>query len=219
MDFVRQSQMRARVTEKQELSWAVCVIGQYLGTDVAWTNEHGEKLHFEDLMRYEVEQPIETAACGGTHRLFGLAWAYHLHVQRGGQRTAVWQAVADRTAKYRDLARKYRNADGSFSTSFFNGPGNALDNTLRINTTGHTLEWLSLALSDEELKKEWVQDAAQALALRILEVQNSPVEGGALYHAVHGLLIYYARVYGRDELVPKELLIPPAPPADAAKRK
>jgi hypothetical protein len=84
---------------------------------------------------------------------------------------------------------------------------------LRINTTGHTFEWLALALTDAELREPWVEDAANALALLILSVGDRPVEGGALYHAVHGLLIYHARVFGRDQLGP---LAPPVPPPPAA---
>ena len=32
-----------------------------------------------------------------------------------------------------------------------------------MNTTGHIFEWLALALSDEEIKKPWMQDAAKPL--------------------------------------------------------
>jgi hypothetical protein len=210
-DFVHHTQMRARVTANQELSWAIVVIGQYLGTDVSWTNDHKERLRFEDLLRYELDAPVETAACGGTHRLFGLAWVYHLHLQKGGKTEGVWKEIADKTARYRDLAKKYQNGDGSFSTDFFRGPGNAADKQLRVNTTGHTLEWLALALSDAELKEQWVQDAANALALMILDMQGQPIEGGSLYHAVHGLLLYYARVYDRHTLGPPELFFPLPP--------
>jgi hypothetical protein len=217
MDFVRHAQMRARVTTNQELSWAILLLGQYLGTDISWTNGFGEKLHFEDLVRHELNASVEQAPCGGTHQLFGLSWVYHLHLQKGGLREGVWQGIADKTVQYRDLARKYQNSDGSFSTDFFRGPGDAADKQLRINTTGHTLEWLALALSDAELKEEWVQRAANALALMILDMQGSPIEGGSLYHAVHGLLLYYARVYDRDTLGPRELLIPLAPAGSVAK--
>jgi hypothetical protein len=165
---------------------------------VAWTNSAGEKLRFEDLVRYELDASIDEAACGGTHRLFGLSWAYHLHLRKGGKTEGVWQEVAERTAKYRDMARRWQNPDGCFSTEFFRGPGNAADKQLRINTTGHTLEWLALALSDEEVRQPWVQNAASALALTILDLQNSPIEGGSLYHATHGLLLYHARVRGTD---------------------
>jgi hypothetical protein len=210
-DFVNHTKMRASVTRSQELSWAIVVIGQYLGTDLEWTNGFGEELRFEDLVRYELDQPIEEAACGGTHRLSGLNYVYHLHLEKGGRTEGVWKEVAEKTAKYRDLAKKYQNADGSFSTEFFSGPGHNPDPQRRIYTTGHTLEFLSLALSDSEIKEQWLQDAANALALMILDLHDQPIEGGSLYHAVHGLLMYYARVYDRETLGPPELHIPLAP--------
>jgi hypothetical protein len=211
MDFVEHAKMHVRVSAKQELSWAILVLAHYMKTDMTWTNEANESLHYEQLIRYELDASVENAACGGTHRLFGLAWAYHLHLQRGGRNTGVWKEVAEKTEKYRKLARKYQNPDGTFSTEFFRGPGNAPDRERRINTTGHILEWMALALSDEDLRAPWVQDAASALALLILEEQGSPIEGGSLYHANHGLLMYYARIYGRNDLVPPELLIPRPP--------
>jgi hypothetical protein len=215
-DFVHHTQARARVTANQELSWAIVVIGQYVGTDVRWTNAAGEKLHFEDLVRYELDQPIDGAACGGTHRLFGLTWAYHLHLRSGGQTVGVWKDVADKTARYQRLARTLQNPDGSFSTKYLSGPGNARDAQLRIGTTGHVLEWLALSLPDSELRAPWVQEAASALALMILDNQRLPVEGGALYHAAHGLHIYRNRVFGPSSSGQREPMIP-LPPEPVAK--
>jgi hypothetical protein len=213
LDFVNHAKMRARINANQELSWAVVVVGQYLGTDITWTNSFGEELNYEDLVRYELNASVEDAACGGTHRLFGLTWASYLHQRQGGQMTGLWKEVDDKLARYKQLARDNQNPDGSFSTNFFRGPGNASDMSLRINSTGHTLEWLALALTDEELKERWVQDAANALSLMILDIQGSAMEGGTLYHAVHGLLMYYSRVYDRESLGPLEPLIP-LPPTD-----
>jgi hypothetical protein len=210
MDFVTHSQMRARVTQRQELSWTIIIVAQYIGLDASWTNPFHEKLHYEDIVKYELNQPVETAACGGTHRLFGLTWAYHLHQQKGGGPEGIWKGIAEKTIRYRDLARKFQNSDGSFSTSFFRGPGNDRDMDRRINTTGHTLEWLALALPDHELQAEWVRDAVNALCLQILELQGKAIDSGSMYHAVHGLYIYYARVYGRS-IVPPELLVPLPP--------
>jgi hypothetical protein len=210
-DFVNHAKMRARVTSNQELSWAILVIAQYLGTNLAWTNADGERLTFEDLVKYELDAPVETAPCGGTHRLFGLSWAYHLHVSRGGADEGVWRAVADKTAAYRDRAKRLQNPDGTFSTEYFRGPGRAADAQLRLASSGHIFEWLALALSDEELKAGWVEDAANAVALLILDQQGRPVEGGALYHAVHGLLIYHARRHGFAGLDFPPPLIPPPP--------
>jgi hypothetical protein len=193
MDFIRHTQSRVRVTKDQELSWAIVAIGQCLGTDISWTNSFDEELHFEDLVRYEMNQNIEQAACGGTHRLFGLSWVYHLHLGNGGQEVGVWKEVVDKTAKYQQQARELQNPDGSFSTNFFRGRGNASDKKLRINTTGHTLEWLALSLTDAQLQEPWVRRAANALSLMIMDIQDSPMEGGTLYHAVHALRLYTSR--------------------------
>ncbi len=215
LDFVRHAKMRASVRQKQELSWAVLIVGEHFGTEGAWTNQFGEEVRFEDLVRYELDQPMDgTTACGGTHRLFGLTWVQHLHQRKGGALTGVWKDVADNTEKYKTLAKLYQNADGSFSTNFFRERGDVNDRQLRMNTTGHTLEWLALALSDAELKEEWVERAADRLALMFHEIQGSPMESGSLYHATHGLLIYYARVYGKAGLGD---LAPPVPPPPGSK--
>jgi hypothetical protein len=210
MDFVNHSRARARVTKSQELSWTIIVVAQYLGTDIEWTNPFHEKLHYQDIVRYELNAPIENAACGGTHRLFGLTWAYHLHLQKGGKTEGVWQGVPEKNKKYRDLAKKFQNADGSFSTSFFRERANDPNMDRRMNTTGHILEWLALSLSDGELREAWVQDAVSALCQQILSQQRAPIDSGSLYHAVHGLLIYYARVFDRS-ICPLALMVPLPP--------
>jgi hypothetical protein len=209
-DFVRHTQLRASVTAGQELSWALVVIAQYRGTDARWTNTAGETLRFDDLVRYELGQPMDGAACGGTHRLFGLTWAYHLHLRSGGAREGVWKDVAERLGQCRQTARRYQNRDGSFSTRYLAGPGDARDVQLRINTTGHVLEWLALALPDDELRAGWVQEAVGALALMILDSGRAAVEGGSLYHAAHGLHIYWTRAFGRPG--PDEKTVLPLPP-------
>jgi hypothetical protein len=209
-DFINQSLARARKNANQELSWTITIVARYFGTNHSWTNWFNEPLTVEDVVRYELDAPVETAACGGTHRLFGLNWAYHIHLQNGGKAEGVWRRVPEHTAHYRDLARQYQNSDGSLSTNFFRSRGNAPDKNIRINTTGHIVEWLALALNDEELRQQWVQDAVNALSLMILDLQADPIDSGSMYHAVHGLQIYYARVFDRS-FCPKELLIPLPP--------
>jgi hypothetical protein len=210
-DFTRFSKAHASVKTPQELEWAIVIIGTRYGTDIAWTNEAGEKLRFEDLMRAELDKDVDKAACGGTHLLFGLTWAYHLHMLHGGKLVGVWKDVADRIAFYKQRVREQQNADGSFSTAYFRERANDPDVAAHISTTGHIFEWLALALTDEELKEPWVQSAASALAITFLENQTKGIDGGAMYHAVHGLLIYSARVYGSDKLGPLAPHVPPPP--------
>lgn len=205
-DFVRHSRNRASTTRDQELSWAIVIVSQYYGTDAQWTNQWGEKTSLEDLARYEVHQPIQNAACGGTHRLFGLTWAYHLHLKNGGKIDGVWKEVAGKIEEYKHKARKFQNPDGSFSSDYVSSPGFTRDADRRIGTTGHVLEWLSLAMSPDELKQPWVENAALALTAMILDKHDTAIDGGSLYHAVHGLYLYRQRVFGAEG--PRGLMIP-----------
>jgi hypothetical protein len=209
-DLFRHSKARASVTKNQELSWAIVIISDHFGTDQAWTNQFGEKVTFEDLIRFELDQPIgETAACGGTHRLFGLSWAWHRHHERGGKAVGVWKDLVDKTELYKKNAHEFQNSDGSFSTAYVSKRESKRELGPRIAGTGHVLEWLALALTDDELRQPWVEEAASALAQMILENQNNPIDGGALYHAVHGLYMYRARVFQVPG--PPGLTVPPTP--------
>jgi hypothetical protein len=200
-DFLRFSKARASAKSPQELEWAIVIIGDTYGTNIKWTNAVGEEMRFEDLVRKELDKSLDPpTACGGTHRLFGLTWVYHRHLEHGGRREGIWKEVAEKLDTYKKIARDYQNDDGSFSTSFFRERGNVPDANLRMNTTGHIFEWLALTLSDDELKEAWVEQAASALAMMFLENRANVIEGGTMYHAVHGLLMYYDRVYGPEWL-------------------
>src|SRR5262249_23322645 len=176
-------------------------------------NSAGKEVSFADIIRYELNQPIARCkVCGGTHRLFGLSWAYHLHRAAGGKKEGIWKDVAATTEKFKDLARQYQNKDGAFSTKAFEGPERIWKTQVRLATTGHIVEWLALALKDDELKEQWVQNAVYALCQMILENRDNGLDGGTLYHAAHGLAIYRARVFGPE----KGSLSPviPLPPRD-----
>jgi hypothetical protein len=219
-DFIRQAKAHASLTTKTfagpdplELTWTIVIVSKYYGPDYQWTNSRGEKLSVAEMARYELSQPIATSpVCGGTHRLFGVTWAYYLHRKAGGKKDGVWKDVADTIAEYEDRARKLQNKDdGSFSTRYFDGPGDDPDTTVRIATTGHILEWLALAMTDEQLKQQWVADAADALAKLILENSFRELDGGSLYHAAHGLELYRARLWGTPSGHPQPI---PPPPKD-----
>ena len=151
-DLVRYAKMHASVRQKprQELSWTLVVLSEYYGTQETWTNKFGETISFEDIVRAELGASTDKAACGGTHRLFGLHWAYKVHMEKEkAEETALWKLVKEKTLRYQDLARRFQNPDGTFSTDYFVKPGNVPDVDRRIGTTGHILEWLSLSLEKE----------------------------------------------------------------------
>ena len=197
--------------------WTILVLAQHRGTGYTWTNDRGENLKFDDVVRYELDQPINSAACGGTHRLFGLTWAYHLHMEKGGKKEGVWLDVVKKIDEQAKRAKQYQNADGSFSTKYMAGPGKASDLQAKISSSGHVLEWLALALPDAELKEKWVENAADAVASMIADSADQAIESGGLYHATHGLQIYHTRRFGPVPGAPKVKI--PVNPDDAAKKK
>lgn len=198
MDFVKESMARARVG--QELSWTTIIVAQFVGTDAKWTNRMGENLTFEDLLKSECDASVENAACGGTHRLFGMTWCYFIHLRSGGDVSqGVWKEVKEKLDRYVEIAKQNQNPDGSFSSAYFKEPGQTADLQDMIGSSGHILEWLATYLPDEELKAPWVQDAAMAVSQMILDAKAMPLESGALYHATHGLVTYHKRVYKSEE--------------------
>jgi mannose/cellobiose epimerase-like protein (N-acyl-D-glucosamine 2-epimerase family) len=111
-------------------------------------------------------------------------------------------------AHYQQRAKELQNPDGSFSTEFFRKRGNLDNMQQRIYTTGHTVEWLAFSLPDADLEKAWVQDAVSALSRMILEIRSDPMESGAIYHAVHGLILYHTRVWEKDRHDPLKDIVP-----------
>ena len=57
-DFINHSKMRASTTQKQELSWAVLVVGEHFGTEHAWTNERGESITAAEAYRLGAVQEV-----------------------------------------------------------------------------------------------------------------------------------------------------------------
>jgi hypothetical protein len=215
-DFVRHSKNHASLGKGHELSWAVLIIGEHYGTDHQWTNNFGERMSLEDIVRYEIGDPINpTTTCGGTHRLFDLTWVYHRHRERGGKKEGVWLDAVKYLEKYKEQAKKFQNKDWTFSTGYVleqrpdEDPAPAKRTELRINTTGHVLEWLALYLSDAELRELWVLNAAETLATLLVNNAHVEFDGGSLYHAAHALEIYRTRVFGpSDEHPPVIPLVP-----------
>jgi len=212
LDFCKQSKAQASVKADppQELTWAITIIGQYFPeyawTNKPWTNNRGEQLTYEDVVRYELNEPVgKDAACGGTHRLFGLTWAHHLHQINGGKTTGVWKEVADKLDQFKSKAREVQNSDGCFSSEYLSNKGPGKD----LGASGHIVEWLALAMTDDELKQPWVEDAVNAVVQMIFDKSKQAVETGELYHAAHGLHMYYNRVFG--PLGKHEPLIPLPP--------
>ncbi|HEV3005179.1 MAG TPA: ADP-ribosylation factor-directed GTPase activating protein isoform b, partial [Pirellulales bacterium] len=94
-------------------------------------------------------------------------------------------------------AKACQQPDGGFSTEFFKRAASSPDLALRLNTSGHVFEFLSVALTDEQLREPWMARALDFL-LEIFEAtEDDDLECGGLYHGAHGLILYRERRFGQ----------------------
>lgn len=176
-----------------EYSWTLIATTAYLPTDYSWSARDGRRWSIEELVDSETRNSLTQAACGGTHRLIGLAMAVNRHLKGGGNLTGVWLAADARLREKLEDAKRYQNSDGSFSTTFLQRPGWSADLSDVLRTTGHVLEFLAIAAKDETLRADWVEAAASRLCHVLESTEHVDLECGALYHALHGALLYRER--------------------------
>jgi len=197
------TQAQADIRPGQEATWTLMALSAYLLPDATWTASDGSKWSTERVVEMEADADIVSSACGGAHRLYGLVAALKKHRAATGhtpeQFSGGWAAAQEVIDECVDRARRFQQADGSFSIHSFERPGTSADVFARLSATGHVFEVLSLALDDEQLAEPWVTRAAERLVTLLEQTSDVAVECGALYHAAHGLLLYSDRVCGSTE--------------------
>ena len=207
-DIVHNAQME--VSTDEEITWTLWFLCFYVEPDASWLNRHGEPWSMERLVRLQTLEPPYNAPCGGTHGLFALCRSRNAYLSTGRPLRGVWLEADQKIKRYVAEARAYQNPDGTFSASFFKGKNHSSDFKTRLGTSGHTLEFLMVALSDEELKQEWVRRGVQAIARELIDHKADPAECGALYHALDALVIYLERVSGRPAPTRTPVWVPTA---------
>jgi hypothetical protein len=194
------SQAKHDLRNGQEATWTLMALSTYLPTDAVWTAGDGTEWTLEKLVAMEASADLAESACGGSHRLYGLTVAMNRYLAASGltpdELSGGWADAETRIQEAIEQARRYQQPDGSFSTSFFERPSTSPDVFARIGSTGHTFEFLAMALEKERLQEPWVRRAADALVTLLEQTADVPVECGGLYHAAHGLVLYQARTCG-----------------------
>ena len=189
------AQAKHDIREGKEATWTLMALSAWLPVDAAWTAGDGDRWTTERVVRMEAAADIPSAACGGAHRLYGLASAVDAHRRAtGAAPTGGWAEAAAVLDDEIDRARRFQQPDGSFAVRPFERPGTSPDVFARLSATGHVFEVLALALDDERLAEPWVVRAAERLVTLLEQTADLDVECGGLYHAAHGLALYRRRV-------------------------
>ncbi len=192
--WIKQIQWDVPRNFEQEFSWTLTALVAHRPTTDRWTARDGRTYSIESLLEAELRELSPTNACGGSHRLCAIATALNKHRQAGHPIIGVW-ADADRWVKLAiEQTREFQNADGSFSSNYFERPGWSADLVAALGTTGHAFEFLAVAGDDELLRQPWVESAARFLCGTLEQTAELDLECGALYHALSGLAIYHERI-------------------------
>jgi len=181
-----------------ELTFALIGLAHYLPTEAEWEARDGKTWTLEKLVAEELEQPIRGAPCGGTHRLFGLAYGCQRRLKATGRLDGHYARADKFVRDYHKFAlTKLQNRDGSFSTEWFKYPADREDDIDRkVQTTGHILEWLVGSLDQESLYDPRVVSATEFLARALAREPSREWKIGPMGHALHALTIYQERVWG-----------------------
>jgi hypothetical protein len=206
---------KATCYPKTELTFKLIGLQRYLDVNARWVNDQGMQWDFPTLVREELRQPVRTAACGGTHRLSGLTLAVKKRRASGLPVDGVYAEAEKFVANYQNYAYSLQNPDGSFSTSWFKGPGKEADIDRRLKTTGHTLEWLLYAGSEEQLSHYRTVRAVNYLSNIMWANRTRDWEAGPLGHAIHALVLYdrlaFSKYDGIEQSAPSPVVQRPQP--------
>jgi hypothetical protein len=178
------------VNDREEITWTLWTLSRYLPIDTEWINKDGEAWSMERLVQIQTYADVNEAACGGTHGLFALSLARNSYIFSGKRPRGIWLEADQKIKRYIAEAHSLQNTDGTFSTSYFAGPGQSDEFGRRIATSGHILEFLMVAADDKELQKPWLRKAVHAVANELVENSSSAADCGPLYHALHALVLY-----------------------------
>ncbi len=196
-DWARQAQWDVSENPFKEYSWTLIALTNFFPNEQQWQARDGKPWTLEPLVRLEAQQDLSESACGGMHRLMGLAHAVHYRKRNKGLFSEGWglaKSVVDASV---DKARRFQNSDGSFSTNYTSRPGNSSDLSVCISATGHTLEFLSFAVSPSELSEPWMERAAWRLCDMLKASEGIDLECGGAYHALAALKLYQKRRFGK----------------------
>lgn len=198
-DMVVQLENDVPQNADQEYSWTLMALSAYRPTDYEWTASDGKKWSIGKLVEIECGHDLNASACGGGHRLVGLTMALLRRLDEQRPIDGPWKLADDKIKASIENARKFQNPDGSLSSNYLARPGKTTDIALSLGSTGHILEFLTFALTQEQLREPWVKRAVLNMCALLKKTKDLPLECGALYHAAHGLVLYRERVFGPRE--------------------
>ncbi len=196
-DLIEEEKLDCR--QGTELTFKLIGLTHYQPTDTVWKSRDGQTWSTPRLIQEEIKAPIRGAACGGTHRLYALTYAFKTREKRGEPVDGDYLRAKEYIGQYHRYTWTLQNPDGSMSTAWFARRENRPDIDRKIQTTGHTVEWLVYSLDDKELRSPRMIKSIDFLASTLLGAPERDWSIGPLGHTLHALVMYDERVFRPNE--------------------
>lgn len=164
-DVLRESLRDFRYDER-ETEWSVMAFGLWLPPTKSWMLSDGREMSFDMLAKRLMRGHKQMGTCGGTHRLYSLMVLLRLDEQFDILSDDVNAAAFKHLESIRDLLKVCQFEDGHWPYNWPNGEESVKKPDLTIPlyrhviTTGHHLEWLSIAPESLHPPREQIRQAA-----------------------------------------------------------
>ncbi|MEC9094223.1 MAG: hypothetical protein VX438_16050 [Planctomycetota bacterium] len=179
---------------RTELTFKLIGLAHYLDSDTQWKSKDGQAWNLERILKEELNQSINGAACGGTHRLTGYSYALLMRKLQEKEIKGEWARAEEFLAGFQRYAFSMQNRDGSFSTDWFKRRQAQNNSQRRLQTTGHILEWLVFLATESELENPRLIKAVDYLSTLMWNERNTQWAVGPKGHAIRALRLFYERV-------------------------
>lgn len=214
-----------------ELGWTLIAFSRAQLVLSSWTNEKGRQVYFTDLLQVALDRPIEWGSDEGLNEQIGIAVALYEYkknrlsealaaydafkkknVGAAGEKPTIdtielrgiWKEAQDHVDKVTAILKKNQNFDGTFSKSWHTARKPSGDLGELLLFTGQALDFLAVALNDNQLKEDWMRKTVTGLSDSILRnkyrLQN---KNWALTRAAHALMCYRFRIMNTGNPFPK----------------
>ena len=173
--------------EDQELAWTLVALATYVPFDKKWKASSRKEYDTEGVLKLAIQRDPRRETEGGPHHLYGIAYALRKYLDQGGKLRGTWKDAKKYLDKYVTISKQHQQEDGAFSAAGFYRSLRPRTPRYLVSSTGHALEWMSIALSPEELKQDWVLKAIDRLVTDMEKFPTEVFSDGGLYHAAHAL--------------------------------
>jgi hypothetical protein len=205
-----------------ELGWTLIAFSQAKLSLSSWKNQNGKQVGFTDLLEIALNRPVNWGSYEGTIEQLGIAVAlneykkdrlaeafyeYDVAVKKNPKTaglpptmdsialTGIWAKAQKHVDGVVAILKKNQNPDGTFSRYWFEKKQKSADFEEVLLYTGQALDFLAVALNDNQLKDEWVVKIVNSLS-RIIARNRYQLQDKiwASTHAGHALFHYRDRL-------------------------